>query len=133
MNKFAKKLLLHSFDTTLTEKESAFLEQALSQDEELNQMLTDITCMRKTLAQLPEKAFSDVTDSVLMKIQLHQKKIMEKQRAVQLVYNYGMTTAAALMILLLLVFWKGQVFNLDSLLSQPGIITGDISSLFSTY
>ncbi len=133
MNKIAKKLLLRSFDTTLTESESAILEQALSQDEELNQLFTDLTCMRKTLAHLPHEAFSNVTEPVLTKIQLHQKKILEKQRAVQLVYNYGMTTAAALLIILLLVVWKGQVFNIDSMLSQPGLITEDISSLFAPH
>lgn len=133
MKRSMSKLLLRSFDCQLNEKERARLDKALAEDEALRQMKKEYELMRSTLATFEPGFSAAFNENTIGKLGSSLACHQEHQLVFRFILRLGVSAAAAVLILLMIVLYKEQSLRIDSLMGFSGLTPDDFDNLFANY
>jgi len=133
MKRSMSKLLLKSLDCQLDEKERARLDKALAEDEALRQMKKEYELMRSTLATFEPGFSASFNENTLGKLGSSLVHHQENQLVYRFILRLGVSAAAAVLILLMIVLYKEQSLRIDSLMGFSGLTPDDFDNLFANY
>lgn len=133
MNKSTyEKRLLRSFDEDLSSNELRLLETALASDASLREYKKSVMQLRQNLEEYEATFSAGFEDRVAARLKLG-KLILTPPYLKQIFRRTGMLAAAAILVLLMLVYWHEQSLDVDSLLGLSGLQPEDFDHLFANY
>lgn len=133
MNKSAyEKLLLRSFDEDLSKNELQLLETALARDASLREYQQSVLQLRQKLGEYDASFSPGFKDRVAARLKLG-KLVLTPPYLTKIFRRTGMLAAAAILVLLMLVYWHEQSLDLDSLLGLSDLQPEDFDHLFANY
>ncbi len=127
-----EKLLLRSFDEELSQNELQLLESALERNPDLRAYRQSIIQLRQKLSGY-EATFSIGFEGRLMNRLKLGSLVLAPIYLTKVFKRTGMLAAAAILVLLILVYWHEQSLDVDSMLGLSGLQPEDFDNLFANY
>jgi anti-sigma factor RsiW len=132
MNKMYKELLMRALDGELSPNESRLLEDELTRNPELVDEKEALEHLQGQLAAF-NPSFSDDFDEKLMQRLSLGAVLFVPNHAFRIFKRVGMVAAAAIFVLLTLVYWHEQSLDINSLLGISDLKPEDFDNLFANY
>jgi hypothetical protein len=127
-----KTLLHRSFDEPLTANEQILLDHELERNPDLQSEKKSIESLRKLIGKYKPGFKDDFAEKVLERLSFGRLIVAPNQ--VWMVFKRaGLMAAAAIIILLVMVYWQDQSFRLNSLLGLSELHPEDFDNLFANY
>ncbi len=132
MNTHYKELLVRAFAGELSPNENRLLADELERNAELRAERTALEQLHVQLAGYNPGFSDDFNEKLMQKLSLGSV-LFVPNHALRIFKRVGMVAAAAILVLLVLVYWHEQSLDINSLLGLSDLKPEDFDTLFANY